>query len=868
MTQNNDKKTLTLKSGTLGIKLGEKLAPSSSVKTAAQSAAKGKVVVVTKQTRAGSNKPGTSSSGAPDPEMEKRLHLLKQAEVDRKRREEQQKAAIAKQQAEAELAATQVVSDEPLEQEAVETQEVEPEHHNVMDSTVVETATKTELSKEPVQKMSLDSLLRKGKVKNLDAMYKPARPPKEETPEPTDSAAKPAVNMHDKKHSHIKQLPPSTAKKKEMEETDVNTSHKKSGDDKFAKKLSVAQVMMMDSEEGAVGGRRRSMASIKRAKEKFKRKMMGDQKPAEKIIREVIVPDVITVQELSNRMAEKTADVVKTLMKLGMMVTVTQSIDADTAELVISEFGHKIKRVTEAELEAALLNKVEDRNEDRKPRAPVVTIMGHVDHGKTSLLDALRNTDVVAGEAGGITQHIGAYQITLEDGKLITFLDTPGHEAFTAMRMRGARVTDIVVLVVAADDGIMQQTIEAISHAKAAQVPIIVAVNKIDKPDSNPERVKQELLIHGIVPEAMGGDAIVVEVSAKQKLNLDKLEESILLQAEMLDLKANPDRLAEGAVVEAKMDKGRGPVATLLVQRGSLNTGDIVVAGTTWGKARALTNDKGKAVESAKPSMPVEIIGLDSVPTAGDEFTVVANEKTARDLVTLRQEQEKQKRRAATKPASLDAMFKRARDHGIKELPVIVKADVQGSVEAIVNSLQKLGTDEISVKVIHNAVGGIMESDVTLATASQALIIGFNVRASPQARELAKINGIELKYYSIIYNLVDDVKAAMGGMLSPTIKENVIGYVEIREVFDLTKYGKVAGCYVTEGIIKRHANARIVRDNVVIYDGKLKALRRFKDDVKEVNSGFECGLSFENYEDLKAGDKIEVYEVTEHARTI
>lgn len=866
MTQNNDKKTLTLKTGTLGIKLGEKLANPGAVKTASSSGAKGKVVVVTKQTRGAGPKPGASGQGAvSDHERDKRLQLIKQAEVERKQREEQQRIKLAQQQAamEASSAATQ----ELIEEQAPEVvQEAIIEEQPVMDSAVVETANKTELSKEAPKKISLDALLRKGKVKNLDEMYRPAKP-KEELPLPVP----PAQAAIEKKPAHAKTFPSSAVapKKKESDDTDANAAHRKGADDKFSKKISLAQVMMMDGEEGAgAGGRRRSMASIRRAREKVKRKMMGEYKPTEKIIRDVLIPDVITVQELANRMAEKTADVIKTLMKLGMMVTVNQSIDADTAELVISEFGHNIKRVTEAEIEAALLNKIEDKEEDKKPRAPVVTIMGHVDHGKTSLLDALRNTDVAAGEAGGITQHIGAYQITLESGKLITFLDTPGHEAFTAMRMRGAQVTDIVVLVVAADDGIMQQTIEAISHAKAAKVPIIVAVNKIDKPDSNPERVKQELLMHNIVPESMGGDAIVVEVSAKQKINLDVLEEAILLQAEMLDLKANPDRLAEGAVVEAKMDKGRGPVATLLVQKGTLKVGDIVVAGTTWGRARALNNDKGKAVDISKPSSPVEIVGLESVPTAGDEFTVVPNEKTARDLVSFRVEQDKQRRRAASKPASLDTMFKRALDHGIKELPIIVKADVQGSVEAIVNSLQKLATEEISVKVIHNAVGGIMESDVTLATASQALIIGFNVRASPQARELARTHGIELKYYSIIYNLVDDIKAAMGGMLSPTIKENVIGYVDIREVFDLTKYGKVAGCYVTEGQIKRNANARIVRDNVVIYDGKLKALRRFKDDVKEVGSGFECGLSFENYEDLKPGDKIEVYEVTEHARTI
>jgi translation initiation factor IF-2 len=611
------------------------------------------------------------------------------------------------------------------------------------------------------------------------------------------------------------------------------------------------------------------LASIRRAREKAKRKFLGDQhKAAEKIIREVNIPDVITVQELSNRMAEKTADVIKALMKLGLIVTINQVIDADTAELVVTEFGHKVKRVTEHEIETALLQKVEDKLEDLKSRPPVVTVMGHVDHGKTSLLDALRQTDVVAGEAGGITQHIGAYQVTLKDGKLITFLDTPGHEAFTAMRMRGAKVTDIVVLVVAADDGIMQQSIEAINHARAANVPIIVAINKIDKPEANPERVKNDLLSQGLVPESMGGDIMVIEVSAKSKINLDKLEEAILLQAEMLELKASTKRFAEGAVIEAKVDKGRGIVATLLVQRGTLKIGDIVIAGSAWGKIRALINDKGQNINEALPATPVEVLGLEHAPIAGDEFAVVQNEKTARDLVTLRLEREKQKKLIATKAVSLEQLFINAGTDGVKELPVVIKADVQGSVEAIANSLLKLNNQEINVRILHSAVGGITESDVILAGASHAIIIGFNVRPNQQARDLAKQSSVDIRYYSIIYNLVDDVKAAMGGMLSPSIKENVVGYAEIRQVFDLSKFGKIAGCYVVEGMIKRGVMARIVRDSVVVYAGKLKALKRFKDDVKEVNSGFECGMSFENYDDIKVGDRIEAYELTEEARTM
>jgi translation initiation factor IF-2 len=848
VSEQNDKKTLTLKSGKLGVKLGNKLSISPSSVKSTSSSSKGKVVVITKQARQVSAQPKSSRLDTrvlTAEERDKRLQALKTSEMAKQYKDERN----LKQQIEEKSAETLADSETP---EAFTKQSIDGERG-------VEEV-------KPQRKINLDDLLRKGRVKNLDEMYKSARPQAEELPAQESQLSKPIKNPG------IKTLVDVVHKKhgKDFEEEAKSDIHAKKDDDRrTSKKISVSQVMMMDSEEGATSfGRRRSMASIRRAREKAKRKMLGEMRPAEKVIREVIIPDFITVQELAGRMSEKTSDVIKELMKLGMIVTMNQSIDADTAELIVSEFGHKVKRVTEVEIEAALLQKVEDSPIDQLPRAPVVTIMGHVDHGKTSLLDALRNTDVVAGEAGGITQHIGAYQITLENGKVITFLDTPGHEAFTAMRMRGASVTDIVVLVVAADDGIMQQTIEAISHAKAAQVPIIVAINKIDKPEANPARVKQELLQHGIVPEEMGGDAIVVEVSAKQKLNLDRLEELILLQAEVLDFKANPNRMPEGAVIEAKIDKGRGPIATLLVQKGTVKVGDIVVAGITWGKIRALVNDKGKNIEFAGPSTPVEILGLESAPTAGDEFTVVPNEKAARDLVAFRKEREKQKRQAASKPASLDIMFKRAKDHNIKELPIIIKADVQGSVEAIVNSLQKLGTEEISVRILHQAVGGITESDVTLASASQAIIIGFNVRANQQAREMARTTGIEIRYYSIIYNLVDEVKAAMGGMLSPSIHETVIGYAEIRDVFDLSKFGKVAGCYVTEGQIKRSANARIIRDNVVIYSGKLKALKRFKEDAKEVNMGFECGLSFENYEDIKAGDKVEVFEVTEQARTL
>lgn len=861
-----DNKTLGIKGAKLGVKLGDKLSvnPSAIKPTSNFSSSKGRVVVVTKSAKAhskpvmqGSKSSDSALSGLTDKERDKRLHAIKMAEQERKFQEEIKRIADVE-------AAQKIAEEEGNELEEVADNSIDIEESGAEDKSPVARPAQSE--RRPIQKLDMNALLNKGKVKNLDSMYKPERPKAEEA---SSETVKPVVTPAHVKHSAFKPKVEGQPYKKTAEEEAASVS-KKEAFKPAAKKLSVSQLMMVDSEEGAGNAmsRRRSLASIKRARDKVKRKMMGDQKPQEKLVREVSVPDFITVQDLSGRMAEKAADVIKSLMKLGMLVTVNQSIDADTAELVISEFGHKIKRVTEAEIEITLLQKVEDDVALLKPRCPVVTIMGHVDHGKTSLLDALRNTDVVASEAGGITQHIGAYQVTLSDDRSITFLDTPGHEAFTAMRMRGAKVTDIVVLVVAADDGIMQQTVEAISHAKAAQVPIIVAINKIDKPSANSQKVKNELFVHGIIPEEMGGDSIIVEVSAKQKINLDKLEEAILLQAEMLDLKANPDRFAEGAVVEAKVDKGRGTVATLLVQKGTLKVGDIVVAGLTWGKIRALINDKGRSVETALPSAPIEVLGLEQAPTAGDEFTVVTNEKTARDLIALRMEKEKQRKLVASKPASLDALFKLAKNHGVQSLGVIVKADVQGSLEAIANSLQKLGTDEISVRLLHSAVGGITESDITLATASQSIVIGFNVRANAQARELARVNGIDIKYYSIIYNLVDDIKAAMSGMLSPVVKEEILGYVDVRQVFNLTKYGKIAGCYVTEGIVKRSAHARIIRDNVVIYEGKLKALKRFKDDVKEVNSGFECGLSFENYEDLKVGDKIEIYELTEQNRTL
>jgi translation initiation factor IF-2 len=626
-------------------------------------------------------------------------------------------------------------------------------------------------------------------------------------------------------------------------------------------KLSVSQALSGDE-----GARMRSLAAVKRAREKEKRHLMAQQ-PQAKVVRDVILPETITVQELASRMAERGADVIKSLMKMGVMATINQVIDADTAELIVNEFGHKMRRVTEGDIETGLLGE-EDVDDHLVARPPIVTIMGHVDHGKTSLLDALRQTDVAAHEAGGITQHIGAYQVTLDNGGKITFIDTPGHAAFTEMRARGANVTDIVVLVVAADDGIMPQTVEAIRHAKAAKVPIIVAVNKIDKPDADVNRVRNELLSHELVVEELGGDVLAVEVSAKMKTNLDKLEQALLLQAEVLELRANPDRMAQGAVIEAKLERGRGTVATLLVQKGTLKVGDILIAGSEWGRVRALLDDRGRSVETASPATPVEVLGLQGTPQAGDTFVVVETEARAREIAEFRAHRHRQHQMAAAKRGTLEQMFTKIQAGETKELPVVIKGDVQGSVEALVSSLNQLSNDEVGVRVLHAAVGGINESDVTLARASGGMIIGFNVRANPQARELAKRDHIDIRYYSIIYNVVDDARAALTGMLAPTLRERFLGNAEIREVFNITKFGKVAGCMVVEGTVKRGAKVRLLRDSVVIHEGTLKTLKRFKDEVREVKEGFECGMAFENYDNIEKGDIIECFEVEEVARAL
>jgi translation initiation factor IF-2 len=614
--------------------------------------------------------------------------------------------------------------------------------------------------------------------------------------------------------------------------------------------------------------RQRSLASLKRRQERAKKQAMGIEEERKKIVREVLLPEVITIQELGNRMAERAVDIIKFLMKQGQMHKINDVIDLDTAELVATEFGHTVKRVSEADVEEGFIGQ-DDAEADLRPRAPVVTIMGHVDHGKTSLLDALRHANVVAGEAGGITQHIGAYQVTTDDGDPITFIDTPGHAAFTAMRARGAKVTDIVVLVVAADDGVMPQTIEAINHAKAAGVPLIVAINKIDKPDAEPQRVRTDLLQHEIVVESMSGDTLEVEVSAKQKLNLDKLLEAIHLQSEVLELRANPDRDAEGVIIEAKLERGRGPVGTVLVQRGTLKVGQIVVAGRAWGRVRALIDDKGAHVASAGPSVPVEVLGFDSAPEAGDQFAVVESEARAREITEYRVKKLRDvKAVGAGGRTSLEQMMGQLAKAGKKEFMLIVKGDVQGSVEAITAALEKLGNEEVAARVVHAGVGGITESDISLAGTANSIIIGFNVRANIQARAAAERDGVEIRYYNVIYNLVDDVKAAMSGMLAPTLREAFLGNAEILEVFDITKVGKVAGCRITEGKVERGAGVRLIRDSVVIHEGKLSVLKRFKDDVKEVQAGQECGMSFEGYQDLKKGDVIECYRVETVQRTL
>lgn len=628
-------------------------------------------------------------------------------------------------------------------------------------------------------------------------------------------------------------------------------------------KLTISQAL----EGEDAGQRQRSMAALRRAREREKQQNRERLSRGEKVVREVTIPEAITVGDLANRMAERAPDVIKVLMKSGIMAGVTQSIDGDTAELVVEEFGHKVRRVSEADVEDVLL-KPEAVVGDATPRAPVVTVMGHVDHGKTSLLDALRKTDVAAGEAGGITQHIGAYQVTMSSGDAITFLDTPGHAAFTSMRQRGAQVTDIVILVIAADDGIRPQTIEAINHAKAAEVPIIVAINKIDKEGADPTRAKTQLLEHELVPEDMGGDVQCVEVSAIKGTGLDTLEELILLQAEVMELSAVVDAPARGAVVEAKLEKGRGSVATVLVQSGTIKVGDILVAGQEYGRVRALLNYRGEQVKEAGPSIPVEILGLQGTPQAGEEVVVLEDEARAREIAEYRQRKTREANFTIAGRGTLEQMFEKVKAGEAEELPVVIKTDVQGSLEAITAALNKLATDEVKVRVLHGAVGGVTESDITLASSTGGVILGFNVRANPQARDLARKDGIDIRYYSVIYDLIDDVKAVLSGMLAPEEREELLGYAEIRDVFSISKVGKIAGCMVTEGEVRRGAKVRLLRDNTVIYEGALKQLKRFKDDVREVKHGYECGMAFENYDDIKEGDFVECFNVQSIERAL
>ena len=701
----------------------------------------------------------------------------------------------------------------------------------------------------------------KAKVKAVEAERKKLEAEEAAKRAAAPAAAAPEATARAPRPGASKPMPAATPRKTDRER-DQRNRNKGRDDGRRSGKLTLNQALRGGD------GRHRSMAAMKRKQERARLKAMGGTVEREKVVRDVQLPEAIVVSELANRMAERVGSVVKSLMQMGMMVTQNETIDADTAELIIEEFGHKVVRVSDADVEDVITH-VEEDEKDLKPRPPVITVMGHVDHGKTSLLDAIRKTKVVAGEAGGITQHIGAYQVTTDDGNLQTFLDTPGHAAFTSMRSRGAQVTDIVVLVVAADDAVMPQTIEAINHAKAANVPMIVAINKIDRHEANADKVRTDLLQHEVIVEKLSGEVQDVEVSAITGQGLEQLLEAIALQAEILELKANPDRAAQGAVIEAKLDVGRGPVATVLVQQGTLRQGDIFVVGEQWGKVRAMEDDKGNRIKEAGPSVPVEVLGLNGTPEAGDVLNVVDTEAQAREIAEYRAQVAKDKRAAAGAATTLEQLMANAKaDENVSELPILVKTDVQGSAEAIIQAMAKIGNDEVRVRVLHSGVGAITETDVGLAEASGAPIMGFNVRANASARNTANQKGIEIRYYSVIYDLVDDVKAAASGLLSAEIRENFIGYATIKDVFKVTGVGKVAGCLVTEGIARRSAGVRLLRDNVVIHEGTLKTLKRFKDEVAEVQSGQECGMAFENYDDIRANDVIEIFVREEVTRTL
>ncbi|WP_424943524.1 translation initiation factor IF-2 [Aliiroseovarius crassostreae] len=830
MSENDGKKTLGLRGGS---RPGQ-------VKQSFSHGRTKNVVVETKRKRVVVPKPGAAAGGAASPakgDPKKRPGGISDAEMDRRLKALQ--AAKARE------------ADEKAKREAEEKAREEERQRRREEAEAKERA---EREREEALKAKADEEARKKRE-----VEEAAKRPKAAAPKPDPAAAQAA-------EARTAKTPSATtrSKKDDRGNADANRQNRGKGrdDNRRSGKLTVNQAL-----SGREGGRQRSVASMRRQQERARQKAMGNVE-REKVVRDVQVPEAIVVSELANRMAERVADVVKSLMKMGMMVTQNQSIDADTAELIIEEFGHKIVRVSDADVED-VIDQVEDKEEDLEPRAPVITIMGHVDHGKTSLLDAIRDAKVTAGEAGGITQHIGAYQVQTDDGVTLSFLDTPGHAAFTSMRARGAQVTDIVVLVVAADDSVMPQTIEAINHAKAAEVPMIVAINKCDKPAADPDKVRAELLQHEVIVEKMSGEVQDVEVSAITGQGLDELLEAIALQSEILELKANPTRSAAGAVIEAQLDVGRGPVATVLVQNGTLKQGDIFVVGEQWGKVRALVNDKGDRVKEAGPSVPVEVLGLNGTPEAGDVLNVVDTEAQAREIAEYREQAAKDKRAAAGAATTLEQMMAKAKaDQNVAELPILVKADVQGSAEAIVQAMEKIGNDEVRVRVLHYGVGAITETDIGLAEASGAPVIGFNVRANASARNSANQKGVEIRYYSVIYDLVDDVKAAASGLLSAEVRENFIGYAEIREVFKVSGVGKVAGCLVTEGVARRSAGVRLLRDNVVIHEGTLKTLKRFKDEVKEVLSGQECGMAFENYDDIRPNDVIEIFEREEIARTL
>lgn len=793
----------------------------------------------TKSAAAPAGDPSRRPAGISDAEMERRLKALQAAKAreadDAAKREADEKARDAERQR------------RRNEIEAKEREEREREE-----------ALKAKAEEAERKKREAEEAAAKAREAQAQTKAAPATPAGAPTP-----ANAPTSGREDTRAAPSKSGL-ATPRKTDREREDQRQNRNKGRDDgRRSGKLTLNQALT-----GGEGGRHRSMAAMKRKQERARQKAMGGMEQREKVVRDVQVPETILVQELANRMAERVADVVKELMKMGMMVTQNQPIDADTAELIVEEFGHKVVRVSDADVEDVIAD-IEDEEGDLQSRPPVITIMGHVDHGKTSLLDAIRDAKVVAGEAGGITQHIGAYQVTTESGAVLSFLDTPGHAAFTSMRARGAQVTDIVILVVAADDAVMPQTVEAINHAKAAQVPMIVAINKVDKPGADPMKVRTDLLQHEVIVEQMSGEVQDVEVSAITGQGLDSLLEAVALQAEILELKANPDRSAQGAVIEAQLDVGRGPVATVLVQTGTLRRGDIFVVGEQFGKVRALINDKGERVEEAGPSVPVEVLGLNGTPEAGDVLNVVDTEAQAREIAEYREQAAKDKRAAAGAATTLEQLMANAKaDEDVSELPILVKADVQGSAEAIAQAMEKIGNEEVRVRVLHSGVGAITESDIGLAEASGAPVFGFNVRANSPARNAANQKGVEIRYYSVIYDLVDDVKQAASGLLSAEIRENFIGYAQIKEVFKVSGVGKVAGCLVTEGVARRSAGVRLLRDNVVIHEGTLKTLKRFKDEVSDVQSGQECGMAFENYDDIRANDVIEIFEREEVERTL